>query len=224
MAGRPKIFRRKRFFVGCEGESEQGYAALLQMFANEEKLHVHIVAKVMTRAGDPLAMAERAVATIRQEERSSKPAFVDRFLQFDTDLIGQSPDRDANMARVAEGAGLNLIRQERCFESFLLRHFAGHEHDHPATSAEALNRLRAVWPEYKKGTSAHDLAKRIQLEDARRAAENPLNADFTVLLATLGLSAWIGSGAGWGSLTKIVKASEYLPSPLDKRIKGLKAL
>ena len=67
MVGRPRVPRRKRFFIGCEGESEQGYAALLQRFADEVALIVHIVAKVMTKAGDPLAMAQRAVAEIKRK-------------------------------------------------------------------------------------------------------------------------------------------------------------
>ena len=189
MANGPRIRRRKRFFIGCEGESEQGYAALLQRLADDAGLHVHITATVMTRTGDPLAIAQKAVATIKREERGSKPAFVSRFLQFDTDVIGQNPDRDAEMTKIADAAGLVLIRQDRCFESFLLRHFPGHENDHPATSVEALRRLHDVWPEYHKGTAAQDLAKWIQLEDVQRAAQNRLNSDFAILLAAFGLNA-----------------------------------
>ena len=188
MAGKPKIPRRKRFFIGCEGESEQGYAALLQKFTDELGLAVHIVAKVMPRAGDPLAMAERAVATIAQEARGSKPAFVKRFLQFDTDIIGKNPVRDAKMATVTATNGLTLIRQDICFESFLLRHFDGHEADRPATSAEALGRVRGTWPDYRKGASAQELARFIRLEDAQRASSNPLNSDFAFLFETLGLN------------------------------------
>ena len=69
MTRRLRIPRRKRFFVGCEGESEQGYAALLQGFANETGLAIHIDAKVMPKAGDPLALVERAAAAMAQGER-----------------------------------------------------------------------------------------------------------------------------------------------------------
>jgi len=141
----------------------------------------------MTNAGDPLAMAKRAIAKVKHEEAGSRSAFVDRFLQFDTNLIGQNPDRDNKMYGVAKNAGLTLIRQNICFESFLLRHFNGHENDCPATNAEALSRLRGVWPEYGKGTPAQDLAKRIQHEDVQKAARNNLNSDFTTLLNALGL-------------------------------------
>ena len=188
MAKRPKILRRKRFFIGCEGDSEQGYAALLQMFANDAELSVHIVAKVMTKAGDPLAMAQRAIATIEQDERGPKPSFVDRFLLFDTDLLGQNRDRDEKMKHVVRDAGLTLIRQNVCFESFLLRHFIGHENDRPATTAEAQIRLRGVWPEYNKGTPGQDLAKQIDLRDVQRASKNHLNSDLAILLSAIGLN------------------------------------
>lgn|GEM_PF-2814786 len=44
-----KVARRRRYFIGCEGESEQGYVALLQRFANEAGLAVHLDTKVITR-------------------------------------------------------------------------------------------------------------------------------------------------------------------------------
>lgn len=187
MARKSKIPRRKRFFIGCEGESEQGYARLLQTFSDEMGLAVHIVAKVMLKSGDPLKKAERAIAVLEQEARGSKPAFVGRFLQFDTDVIGQNPARDQEMNNLTSKKRIILIRQDICFESFLLRHFEGHEADQPATSEEALARLRGIWPEYRKGASAQELAQYIKLEHARRAASNPLNSDFEILFRALGV-------------------------------------
>lgn len=187
MVRRTRIARRKRVFIACEGESEQGYAALLQRLADDAGLFVHIDARVIPRAGDPLALAERAAATLARISNGPKPSFVEKFLQLDIDLIGQNPDRDARMTQVAGYAGLTLIRQKICFEAFLLRHFPGHEDDRPATSVDALNRVRGVWPEYKKGSPAQELAKRLNIDDVRRAARNRLNADFLVLLTVLGL-------------------------------------
>jgi len=133
-------------------------------------------------------MAERAVAAMAQEARGSKPAFVGRFLQLDTDLIGRNPARDQKMFNLAAGRGLTLIRQDICFESFLLRHFEGHEADRPADSEDALDRLRVIWPTYRKGVPAQELAQHVKLEDAQKAALNPLNPDFAVLFRTLGLN------------------------------------
>lgn len=186
MVKRHSIPRRRRFFIGCEGESERGYAALLQMFAENIGLAIHIDANVVPRAGDPLALAERASAMIIQGERGSKPAYVDKFLQFDTDCIGDKPERDEKMLRVACDASLTLIRQNICFESFLLRHFIGHENDSPATSANALSKLKIVFPNYKKGMSGQDLSKQVCFEDTQRVSANHLNSDFSVLLGSLG--------------------------------------
>jgi len=187
MARRSRIPRRRRFFVGCEGESEQGYAAMLQEFANQNGLAIHLDTKVMSKAGDPLALIERAQAAITQGERGAKPPYVERFLLLDTDLIGQNPDRDTRMLQKAEQSNLMLVRQHCCFEAFLLRHFDGHANDNPPTATVALDRLIEIWPQYKKGTPAQELAKRLTFEDVLKAAENPQNADFARFFRALRL-------------------------------------
>ena len=187
MAKRRRILRRKRFFVGCEGESEQGYAALLQVFANTNGLAVHLDAKVLSKAGDPLALVERAAAVIAQDEAGAKPPYVERFLLLDTDLFGQNRGRDARMFQMAQQTNLKLVRQDCCFEAFLLRHIDCRENDRPPSAPVALKRLIGVWPQYKKGTPAQELAERLTFEDVQKAAVNPLNADFAPFLGALGL-------------------------------------
>lgn len=187
MMRRQKVKRRRRLFVGCEGESEQGYAALLQRFAEERKVAVHAESRVIPRAGDPLAIVERAIEMAAQGERGSKPAYSARFLMLDTDLMGRNPGRDAQIPGLAAQHNFVLLRQNCCFEAFLLRHIDGHSNDEPPTSAIAIARLIAVWPHYKKGLPAQELRKRIAVEDVQRAAQNPRNADFGALLDALGL-------------------------------------
>lgn len=187
MARRQKVKRRRRLFVGCEGESEQGYAALLQRFADERAIAVHAEAKVISRAGDPLAIVKRAIEIAAQGERGSKPSYSARFLMLDTDLFGQNPKRDAQIPALVAQQKFVLLRQECCFEAFLLRHFYGHDNDDPPTATIAFSRLQAVWPEYNKGLPAQDLRRRIAIEDVQRAAGNPRNADFHQFLNTLGL-------------------------------------
>ena len=187
MTGRREISRRKRFFVGCEGQSEQGYAKLIQRFADKEGLFVHIDAKLLAKAGDPLAMTKRAVAEIALAEQLPHPVYSHRFLLFDTDRLKQSPERDREMKKLASQNKLTLVRQDKCFESVLLRHFQGHETAHPMTSADALSRLEKIWPDYRKGVSAIELGKQIGLSDIRRAAKSSLNSDLATLLGVLGL-------------------------------------
>ncbi len=187
MARRPRIPRRQRFFVGCESESEQGYAALLQRFANQAGLAIHLETKVMPKAGDPLALVEQAAAAIAQSERGAKPQYEARFLLLDTDLIGQNPDRDLRMFQSAEKINLTLVRQDCCFEAFLLRHFDGCENDRPPTATVALDRLRKILPQYRKGIPAQELAKHLTLVEVQKAAKNPLNADFARFFGALRL-------------------------------------
>tara|TARA_R110002074_G_scaffold348310_1_gene518768 strand:+ start:1070 stop:1642 length:573 start_codon:yes stop_codon:yes gene_type:complete len=187
MGRRQKVRRRRRLFVGCEGESEQGYAALLQRFSDEQGGAVHAESRVVPRAGDPLAIVERAIEMAAQGERGSKPAYSVRFLMLDTDLLGNNPGRDAQIDGLVERHNFVLLRQNCCFEAFLLRHFVGHANDEPPTAAIALTRLQAVWPQYKKGFPAQELRKQIALEDVQRAAQSPRNADFSSFLDAMGL-------------------------------------
>lgn len=71
MSGRGLIARRIRIFLGCEGESEQGYGRTLQEFADEAGLHVHLVIKNLQPAGDPLSLARRAVTLSSKEARTA---------------------------------------------------------------------------------------------------------------------------------------------------------
>lgn len=152
-----RVKRRKRFFVGCEGESEQGYARLIQRFA-EEELSVHIDAKLLNRAGDPLALTKRAVAEIAHAEQLPGSKYSHRFLLFDTDRLGLSQERGKRLAKLVLENNLVLVRQGICFEAVLPRHFEGHETAHPMTSADALRQLKKIWPDYQKGASAIELA------------------------------------------------------------------
>jgi len=187
MARGQKVKRRRRLFVGCEGESEQGYAALLQRFADEQRVAVHAESKVITSAGDPLAIVNRAIEIAAQGERGSKPAYSARFLLLDTDLLGQNPDRDAQIPGQVARHNFFLLRQNCCFEALLLRHIDGHDNDDPPNAAIAIKCLQAVWPKYRKGLPAQELRKRIALEDVQRSAQNPRNADFRGFLDALGL-------------------------------------
>ncbi len=182
-----RIPRKRRLFVGCEGESEQGYTALLQRHVNDLKIPVYADAKVVTRAGDPLAKVQRAIKIAKQGEQGSRSRYEQRFLLLDRDRLGSTPARDSLILAVAVAGHMTLIWQDCCFEAVLLRHLAGHEQDNPPTAALALTRLNAAWPGYGKGLSAHDLQKTLTLDMIRQAAQNPRNADFLRFLQEMGL-------------------------------------
>ncbi len=179
--------RAKRVFVGCEGQSEQGYARLLQEFVNDAGVAINIKTRVWTGAGDPLVLIQQALTLIKKDEQQPMRKYKGRFLMFDTDRLGQSHDRDRELEKLARKNDLVLVRQNLCFESVLLRHFAGHENDDPATSSDALKRLQRVWPDYRKGMAAMDLSKRIDPGAVRRAANPRLNSGLHQLVVAIGL-------------------------------------
>lgn len=59
-------------------------------------------------------------------------------------------------------------------EALLLRHFPETEHLRPATSDLALEALRSIWPDYRKGMAATELRDRLDaVAVARAAASEP---------------------------------------------------
>jgi len=64
---------------------------------------------------------------------------------------------------------VTLVWQSPCHESFLLHHIVGYETHIPASSKEAMSRLRTLWPDYEKGANATYLGSKISIDDLRRA-------------------------------------------------------
>ncbi len=177
--------QRKRLFVGCEGESERGYAALLQRFADVDDLLVHVDAVLLQPGGgDPCALVERARALLGQRERRHGDPYAERFVLLDSDKVGQAPQRDARARQIAEQTGFQLIWQEPCHEAMLLRHLENCTNLRPATTPLAIQQLSQRWPEYQKGMAAMRLADRIDLSGARRVAQG--DAALAALLTAIG--------------------------------------
>ena len=65
---RSHLPQRTRVFVGCEGESEVGYAAFIGLLAEEAGLAVHLDIR-RCRGGDPLAIVEAALGELRARGR-----------------------------------------------------------------------------------------------------------------------------------------------------------
>jgi len=133
---RTGIPRRTPILVFCEGRSEQGYAALLQRYADTDGKDVHIKASVIP-SGDPLKRGKEAIAQIERMRTQGDSLPEHRFAMYDADVLVKDPDKRKSVDRDAARAGIQLIRQNVCFEPFLLRHFIGHENDDPATFVDA---------------------------------------------------------------------------------------
>jgi hypothetical protein len=182
-ARRARIPPRRRFFLGCEGESEQSYGALLQIIADESlQLRVHLDLQLL-RGGDPFAIVAAAVEKVRERARN-RGRFVSCAVLLDSDRQGQVPERDNRIAPLAQAHGLLLIWQRPSHEALLLRHLPGCQTLRPSSSAAATASLVRQWPEYRKPMSARRLAERLGLSEIQVAAS--VEVDLRAFLSSLG--------------------------------------
>ncbi|WP_353447075.1 RloB domain-containing protein [Sphingomonas aerolata] len=187
MSGRRRAVRpqRTRFFIGCEGESEQGYVALLQRMADAGGLHVHLDAIVLQPGGgDPCAIVEQALKRMKAREKQAGDPYAFRFVLLDADKRGQQPQRDARAVTLAADI-LHLIWQDPCYEAVLLRHLQGCAQLRPPLTPDALVQLRQRWPEYGKPMPAARLATRVDTDALQRV--RPVEPDLATLLDAVGL-------------------------------------
>jgi hypothetical protein len=182
MRGRRIIERRARIFLGCEGESEQGYGVLLQRLSDAEGLKIHIVVKNLQPAGEPLALAEKAALHFDKETR--KAPLIGKAILLDADRLVEPPDRGQRACELLQRAGFITVWQRPDHEGLLLRHFAGHDHDDPARG-RSMAALQAVWPAYHKNMAAADLQRQLSLEHVKRAAG--VTQELMTLLRMIGL-------------------------------------
>lgn len=182
MRGRRIIERRARIFLGCEGESEQGYGVLLQRLTDTENLKIHIVIKNLQPAGDPLALAEKAALLFEKENR--KAPLIGKAILLDADRLAEPPDRGRRACELLQREGFITIWQKPDHEGLLLRHFTGHHRDDPARG-RSMAALQAVWPGYHKNMAAVDLQRQFTLEHITRAAG--VTQELMTLLRMIGL-------------------------------------
>ncbi len=160
---------RRRIFLGCEGESEQGYGALLSRIADEHGLHLAPqIVLLRPGGGDPLALVQLAIARIREEERK-RGALSIKAVLLDQDRLGHAPERDQLLYAEAAQSDLQLIWQAPSHEALLLRHLSGCQNLRPATTQLAEQELLRRWPEYRKPMSAMRLATRIGFDEITAA-------------------------------------------------------
>lgn len=168
---RPNIRQRKPIFVGCEGESERGYIALLGRLAEAEGLAIHLDPVLLKPGGgDPCGLIELAARKLAEKVRARGIQYHAKLVLLDQDLVGKVPGRDARGIQIAVEAGLQLIWQSPCHEAVLLRHLEHCQALRPPTTPLAEAQLRQRWPAYEKGMAAAQLAVRLDLASVQRAA------------------------------------------------------
>ncbi|MFX1671044.1 hypothetical protein PWR63_01850 [Paraburkholderia sp. A2WS-5] len=183
----PHIPQKRQIYIGCEGASEVGYAALLQDFINEAGLPVHLkIDELAPGAGDPLARVELAVMRIGMlAKKRIAPAAA--FVLLDTDQIALDQQRANRARRLAIDNDITIVWQESCFEAVLLRHLPNRAANRPPDSRAAEQAITREWPEYEKPMSRAALARRITLDSVLQAAG--VEPDLAGLLRSLELLA-----------------------------------
>ncbi|MDP3509798.1 MAG: RloB domain-containing protein [Candidatus Melainabacteria bacterium] len=160
--------QRQRIFFGCEGQSEQAYAALLQKINDGRRRDLYFATTVLS-GGDPLTLVNRAKRAIEKIERTKEP-FDFRALLLDSDLQSGKPKSSQQSIELAAEIGLRLIWQEPCHEAFLLRHLPGCAKSRPKTTTEAIAKLKVKWPVYKKNMTSLSLGSKITFEGIVQAS------------------------------------------------------
>lgn len=161
--------QRRRIFVGCEGVSERGYVTCVNDLLQQQHKGFHLDAEVLG-GGDPLSLVKKAVRQIQNRNRT-RELDKGRFIFLDSDKNESLREQTQQAKELAQSHSIVLVWLDPCFEAFLLRHLPGCERVKPATSQEAMTRLRQHWPDYNKGLPAMDLKKRINRAAVLRVAE-----------------------------------------------------
>ncbi|MGO8756997.1 MAG: hypothetical protein ACLQG3_02620 [Terracidiphilus sp.] len=162
-----RIPQRTRVYLGCEGQSEQSYGKRLNAIADALGLPLFLDCDVLG-GGDPLFLVELAVRHIH-ERVTKRGAFLHRAIVLDADKLGNAPERDARVASLAQKHRIHLIWQYPCHEGFLLRHLPNQGTMRPQTAELALEALKTIRPEYRKGAPAVELASWIDAKALRQA-------------------------------------------------------
>lgn len=183
MRRRTAIPQRKRIFLGCEGESEQSYGALLTRIVGEQRSDFFLDTVLLRPGGgDPLALVELAAKKKAQGER--KGGYAAAYILMDSDKMGIAVQRDQQAVTLAAQEGLTIIWQEPCHEALLLRHLPNAQNLKPQSTALSMNALLAKWPTYEKGMPAAKLAASIDAAGLRRVRAG--EAALAALLVELG--------------------------------------
>ncbi|POR46731.1 RloB-like protein [Paraburkholderia eburnea] len=176
-----KIAIRHRVFIGCEGESERSYVALLQQLMGLRTRH-HLIPELLN-GGDHLANIESAKKALRKHNEQGRGKFVAKYVLLDSDQRGRNAQHDAECDRLARENDFRLIWQDPCHEALLLRHLDRCSNRRPPTTPVSEQQLVAEWPEYQKNFGRDNLGTRIDINALERVRRvEPVLGELLVLV------------------------------------------
>ena len=186
MPRRRRFSRKPRpsFFVACEGGSEQGYAALIQRFAENQEILIHLDIK-KCKGGDPLRIVQTAVE-ILQRKRKSLGHYSGQVILLDSDRRGDSPERTNQADHLISKHNFCAVWSKPAFEALVLKHLPGCEGLNPQTADQSYRTLQKHWPEYRKGMTAAELGRQLDLVAVERAAAVEQNLrEFLIMIGLI---------------------------------------
>lgn len=181
MARRRTVPKRRRIFIGAEGESERSLAKWLSDLCEKVDLHVHLDIRVCG-GGDGFRVVEYSVEQYRQ--RKAHGPYTAALVLLDADRIEGDRLRGRDPLTALGNEKLNLIYLKPNMEGLLCRLHRGHE-SRFESAPEVKRLIKQLWPEYAKPTSAEVLLRRFESSDLRRVARH--DADLRRTLELLGL-------------------------------------
>lgn len=176
---------RKRFFIGCEGQSEQSYVKFLYDLSKAQHKAVHLESHVL-KEGDPLARLQLAIKIIKRSE-ALHGRYSAKFMLFDFDQYDLAPERTRLAENIGQENGIDLIWQRPDHEGLLCGHFDHLKNRHFLDKRESLAALLKAWPTYQKNQTALQIQRMLSLEHVLCAARSL--PDFKKLIVAIGMVA-----------------------------------
>lgn len=175
---------RTRIYLAVEGDGEQSFVKLLQNFADQNNLFVHLDCKVLGGGGYKTMFRE--ALQHRQRTNKLKNKAKSSILLVDGDRHERKEDgwSLAKLKQEAKKSDFQVCVQQPNQEGLLFRMLPGNETKKPSI-ANIHKLLLKQWPSYKKPIDFCVLVSKFRLDDLLRAAE--VDSDLDNLLSTIGL-------------------------------------
>lgn len=182
---RQPIPLRKRFFVGCEGESERSYVKFLSDLSKTQNKAVHLDSHIL-KEGDPLSRLQLAIKIIKRSEAKHGP-YSAKFVFCDFDQYELAPARTQLAESRCKENGIKMIWQRPDHEGLLCRHFDRLRNRQLLNKRESFAALQQAWPNYEKNQTAQQIQRVLSMENVLGAAQ--ALPDFKELIVCIGMEA-----------------------------------
>ena len=142
-----RIPKRKRIFIGAEGESEGSFAKWLKRICEQEGIHIHPDI-VVCSGGDGLEVVLDAMAKHRKRI-NSHGAYEAGLIILDSDRISADRQYGRDPQEGLSDQNVKLVFLEPNLEGLFMRFHIGMERK-SLTASDANRQIKRLWPQYSK--------------------------------------------------------------------------